>query len=68
LRRNSSQRSRSRTVSSIAVRARLSSKTFKTEHSTYHYHPGMHAKIDVKIQSKPFLVTLLPAFEKYLPG
>ena len=29
--------------------------------------PGMHAKVEVKIRSKPFLVTLLPALEKYLP-
>ncbi|HMG56152.1 MAG TPA: hypothetical protein VK601_21785, partial [Kofleriaceae bacterium] len=29
----------------IAVRARLPSRTFKTEHSTYHYHHGMHAKV-----------------------
>jgi multidrug resistance efflux pump len=51
----------------ISVRARLPTRTFKTEHNTYHYHHGMHAKIEVKIQSKPFLVTLLPALEKYLP-
>jgi multidrug resistance efflux pump len=51
----------------IAVRARLPTRTFKTEHNTYHYHHGMHAKVEVKIQSKPFLVTLLPALEKYLP-
>ncbi|HMG24144.1 MAG TPA: HlyD family efflux transporter periplasmic adaptor subunit, partial [Kofleriaceae bacterium] len=51
----------------IAVRARLPSRTFKTEHSTYHYHHGMHAKVEVKIQSKPFLATLLPAIQKYLP-
>ena len=51
----------------ITVRARLPTRTFKTEHNTYHYHHGMHAKVEVKIQSKPFLVTLLPALEKYLP-
>ena len=51
----------------IAVRARLPSRTFKAEHSTYNYHHGMHAKVEVKIRSKPFLVTLLPALEKYLP-
>ena len=51
----------------ISVRARLPSRTFKAEHSTYHYHHGMHAKVEVKIRSKPFLVTLLPALEKYLP-
>lgn len=51
----------------ITVRARLPSRTFKADHNTYHYHHGMHAKAEVKIQSKPFLVTLLPALEKYLP-
>jgi multidrug resistance efflux pump len=51
----------------IAVRARLPSRTFKADHSTYNYHHGMHGKVEVKIRSKPFLVTLLPALEKYLP-
>ncbi len=51
----------------ITVRSRLPSRTFKTEHRTYHYHHGMHANAEVKVQSKPFLVTLLPALEKYLP-
>jgi multidrug resistance efflux pump len=51
----------------ITVRARLPSRTFKTEHNTYHYHHGMHANAEVKVLSKPFLVTLLPALEKYLP-
>jgi multidrug resistance efflux pump len=51
----------------IAVRARLPSRTFKAEHSTYNYHHGMHAKVEVKVRSKPFLITLLPALEKYLP-
>jgi membrane fusion protein (multidrug efflux system) len=51
----------------ITVRARLPSRTFKAEHNTYHYHHGMHAKAEVRIQSKPFVVTLLPALEKYLP-
>jgi hypothetical protein len=52
----------------IAVHARVPSKTFKTEHNTDHYHHGMHAKAEGKVQSKPFLVTLLPALEKYIPG
>jgi multidrug resistance efflux pump len=51
----------------IAVRARLPTRTFRAENSTYNYHHGMHAKVEVKIRSKPFLVTLLPALEKYLP-
>jgi membrane fusion protein (multidrug efflux system) len=51
----------------IAVRARLPTRTFRTDHRTYRYHHGMHAKVEIKIQSKPFLVTLLPALENYLP-
>ena len=45
----------------------LPDRTFKAEHNTYHYHHGMHAKVEVKIQSKPFIVTLLPGLQKYLP-
>lgn len=51
----------------ITVRARLPSRTFQAERNTYHYHHGMRAKVEVKVQSKPFLATLLPAVEKYLP-
>jgi hypothetical protein len=40
---------------------------FTTEHHSYYYHQGMMAKTEVKIASKPFLVTLLPALGKYLP-
>ncbi len=51
----------------VWVRAKLPSKTFKTQHNTWFYHHGMPAKTEVKIQDKPFLVTLLPALEKYIP-
>jgi multidrug efflux pump subunit AcrA (membrane-fusion protein) len=51
----------------VAVRARLPARTFKSGHNVYHFHHGMHAKAEVKIISKPFLVTLLPVVEKYLP-
>ena len=50
----------------VWVRSKLP-KTFKTQHNTWFYHHGMPAKTEVKIQEKPFLVTLLPALEKYLP-
>ena len=55
------------TMTWTTVRARLPARMFKAEHNTYHYHHGMHAKVEVKIQSKPFLVTLLPGIQKYLP-
>lgn len=51
----------------VIVKARLPKRTFETENRTYYYHHGMLAVTEVKIQSKPFLVTLLPALEKYLP-
>jgi membrane fusion protein (multidrug efflux system) len=55
------------TTTWTAVRARLPARMFKAEHNTYRYHHGMHAKVEVKIQSKPFLATLLPGIQKYLP-
>ena len=42
-------------------------RTFITEQREYHYFHGMPATTEVKVQSKPFLVTLLPALEKYFP-
>jgi multidrug resistance efflux pump len=51
----------------VAVRARMPSRQFKTEHATFNYHHGMHAKAEIKVQSKPFLSTLLPAIEKWIP-
>ena len=51
----------------VIVKARLPGRTFKSDHKTMNYHHGLQAKTEVKVQSKPFLVTLLPALEKYLP-
>lgn len=51
----------------VWVKAKLPGKTFKTQHHTLYYHHGMLAKTEVKIQKKPFLVTLLPALGRYLP-
>jgi len=50
----------------VIVKARLPS-TFKTDRKTHRYYHGMPATTEVKIQSKPFLVSLLPVLEKYLP-
>jgi hypothetical protein len=55
------------TTTWTTVHARLPARMFKAEHNTYRYHHGMHAKVEVKIQSKPFLATLLPGIQKYLP-
>lgn len=51
----------------VVVRARLP-KTFKTDHDELRYHHGMTAKAEVKIKNTPFLVTVIPALEKYTPG
>lgn len=51
----------------VVVKARLP-KTFKTDHDTLRYHHGMTAKAEVKIKNTPFLVTVIPALEKYTPG
>ena len=51
----------------VIVKARLPGATFKTEHRTLRYYHGMLSLTEIKIQSKPFLATLLPALEKYLP-
>ncbi len=48
------------------VKAKMPSRTFKSQNQTLYYHHGMSAKVDVLINEKPFLVTLIPALEKYL--
>src|SRR5262245_59863503 len=45
----------------VIVKAKLPSRTFTADKRTHHYHHGLTAKTEVKIQSKAFLVTLLPA-------
>jgi membrane fusion protein (multidrug efflux system) len=50
----------------VLVKAKLKGKTFKTEHRQYTFFDGMPAKTEVKVESKRFIITLIPAFEKYL--
>jgi len=50
----------------VIVKAKLPSRTFVDDKRTNYYHHGLTAKTEVKIQSKPFLVTLLPALDKYI--
>ncbi len=49
------------------VKARLPSRQFIAQKQKLFYYHGMLVGTEVKVQSKPFLVTLLPALEKYLP-
>lgn len=52
----------------VLVKARLPARTFETEHNILRYHHGMQATTEVKISEKPFLVSLFPALEKYVPN
>ena len=49
------------------VEAPMTSRTFKANHQKMYFHHGMQIETEVRVASKPFLVTLLPALEKYLP-
>jgi membrane fusion protein (multidrug efflux system) len=48
----------------VIVRARLRSRTFTADHHTYHFHDGMVGVGEVEVESKPFLVTLVPSLER----
>lgn len=50
----------------VLVKARLPRRTFAAQRHTYHFHNGLRGTGEVKVESKPFLVTLLPAVEKIL--
>jgi len=56
------------TGSLIVVEAELPEKSFKAEHDRRDfYRSGMTATCEIKLKSTPFLATLIPSFEKYLP-
>jgi len=50
----------------VLVKAKLPSGTFRTRGKIYRYHHGMGAKTEVRVESKRFIVTLLPSLEKYV--
>lgn len=52
----------------VLVKARLPRRTFETDHAVLPFSQGMLADTEVKIAEKPFLVTLFPALEKYVPN
>ena len=52
----------------VIVRGRLPSATFDYEHQKMQYTHGMRIGAEVKVQSKAFILTLLPALEKHFPG
>jgi hypothetical protein len=48
----------------VLVKARLPRRTFEAQHHTYHFHNGLRGTGEVKVEEKPFLITLIPALEK----
>jgi len=50
----------------VLVKAKLPARTFRARGRTYRYHSGMPAKTEVRVESKRFIVTLLPSLEKYV--
>jgi hypothetical protein len=50
----------------VLVKATLPGRTFHAEHRTYQYHQGLPAKTEVRVESKRFLITLIPSLEKYV--
>jgi len=50
----------------ILVKARMPARTFKVKGQTLTYAHGMTAMTEVRIESKRFLVTLLPDLEKWV--
>lgn len=50
----------------VLVKAKLPKRTFRARGRSYNYHPGMPAKTEVRVESKRFVVTLLPSLEKYV--
>lgn len=50
----------------VMVRATLPSRTFKVARDTFRYHDGMPLRGEVKVENKPFLISLIPALEKAL--
>jgi biotin carboxyl carrier protein len=50
----------------VMVRATLPSRTFKVARDTFRYHDGMPLRGEVKVDNKPFLISLIPALEKAL--
>ncbi|HRC57612.1 MAG TPA: hypothetical protein PKU97_16875, partial [Kofleriaceae bacterium] len=50
----------------VMVRATLPTRNFKVNRDTFRYHDGMPLRGEVKVENKPFLVSLIPALEKVL--
>ena len=51
----------------VLVKAKLKRNYFRAKGKQYPFFQGMPAKTEVKVESKRFIVTLLPSLEKYVP-
>ena len=45
---------------------RIDGRPLRARGRLYNYHPGQPAKTEVRVESKRFIVTLLPSLEKYI--
>ena len=52
-------------ASYVIVKAKLPRRTFRVKGKTYRIYNGMPAKVEVRVEDKRFITTLLPSLEKY---
>jgi membrane fusion protein (multidrug efflux system) len=50
----------------VLVKAKLPRRTFRAKGKEYRYHQGMPSKVEVRVEDKRFIVTLLPSLETYI--
>jgi hypothetical protein len=50
----------------VLVKAKLPKRSFRAKGKTYRYFQGMPAKVEVRVEDKRFISTLLPSVEKYV--
>jgi multidrug efflux system membrane fusion protein len=50
----------------ILVKGEFAGDTIKVGKKEFSLHQGMSTKVEIKIDTKPFLVTIFPLFEKYV--
>lgn len=53
-------------VSFMVVKGTFESDKFKSGHKIYELHDGMPAKVEIEIDTKPFLAEVFPLFERWV--
>ena len=53
-------------VSFMVVKGTFDSDKFKSGHKIYELHDGMPAKVEIEIDTKPFLAEVFPLFERWM--